>query len=103
MGNLHSALWYNYIFSLDSTPSYTLLSAQYSHAKIIVNSWKGHNIVRSNCNSYYQNKESEVGITNTLYRRLCVHRGRSGRARKIAPPMVCDPRTIQPLESRHTG
>jgi len=104
MGYLHSVLlWYNYIFSLANNPSYSLLPMQYNYAKNITNSRKEHNIVGPNCNSHYHNKELEVGRTNTLYGWLSVHRGRSGGARKIVPPSVFDPRTIQHPEGRYTG
>ena len=31
-----------------------------------------------------------------LYRRLCGPQGRYGRIRKMSPPQVLDPRTVQP-------
>jgi len=37
-----------------------------------------------------------------LYRRLCGPQGRSGWVRKISPPPVFDPRTVQPVASRYT-
>ena len=37
-----------------------------------------------------------------LYRRLGESQGRSGRMRKTSPPPVFDPRTVQPVASRHT-
>jgi len=37
-----------------------------------------------------------------LYRRLGGIQGWSGQVRKISPPPVFDPRTIQPLASRYT-
>ena len=37
-----------------------------------------------------------------LYRRLGGSQGRSGRLRKISPPPGFDPRTVQPVASRHT-
>jgi hypothetical protein len=37
-----------------------------------------------------------------LYRRLGGPQGRSGRVRKISPPPVFDPRTVQPAASRYT-
>jgi transposase len=37
-----------------------------------------------------------------LYRRLGGPQGRSGRVRKISPPPEFDPRTVQPVVSRHT-
>ena len=37
-----------------------------------------------------------------LYRRLGGPQGRSGRVRKISPPPVFDPRTVQPVASRYT-
>jgi hypothetical protein len=37
-----------------------------------------------------------------LYRRLGGPQGRSGRVRKISPPPVLDPRTVQPVASRYT-
>jgi hypothetical protein len=39
----------------------------------------------------------------TLYRRLCVSQGRSGRVRKISPPLGFVPQTIQPVASRYTN
>jgi hypothetical protein len=36
-----------------------------------------------------------------LYRRLGGPQGRSGRVRKISPPPGFDPRTVQPVASRH--
>jgi hypothetical protein len=35
--------------------------------------------------------------------RLGALQDRSGRVRKIAPPLECDPRTVQPVASRHTA
>ena len=37
-----------------------------------------------------------------LYRRVGGHQGQSGRVRKISPPPVFDPRTVQPLAIRYT-
>ena len=37
-----------------------------------------------------------------LYRRLGGPQGRSGQVRKISPPPVSDPRTVQPVASRYT-
>jgi hypothetical protein len=37
-----------------------------------------------------------------LYRRLGGSQSRSGRVRKISPPVEFDPRTIQPVASRYT-
>ena len=37
-----------------------------------------------------------------LYRRLGGLQGRSVRVRKISPPPVFDPRTVQPIASRYT-
>jgi hypothetical protein len=37
-----------------------------------------------------------------LCRRLCGPQGRSGRVRKISPPLGFDPRTTKPVESRYT-
>ena len=37
-----------------------------------------------------------------LYKRLGGHKGRSGRVRKISPPLGFDPRTVQPVASRYT-
>jgi hypothetical protein len=37
-----------------------------------------------------------------LYRRLGGSQGRAGRLRKISPPPGFDPRTVQPVASRHT-
>ena len=37
-----------------------------------------------------------------LYRRLGGPKGRSGRVRKISPPLWFDPRTVQPVASRYT-
>jgi hypothetical protein len=37
-----------------------------------------------------------------LYRRLGGPQGRSGRVRKISPPLGLDPRTVQPVASRYT-
>jgi hypothetical protein len=37
-----------------------------------------------------------------LYRRLCGPQGRSGRVRKISPPLEFDPRTVQPVASHCT-
>ena len=37
-----------------------------------------------------------------LYRRLGGPQGRSGRVRKISPPLGFDPRTAQPVASRYT-
>ena len=37
-----------------------------------------------------------------LYRRLGGPQGRSGHVRKISPPQVFDPRTVQPVGSRYT-
>jgi len=37
-----------------------------------------------------------------LYKRLREPQGRSGRERKILPQTGTDPRTVQPLVSRHT-
>ena len=37
-----------------------------------------------------------------LYRRLGAPQGRSGQVRKISPPPVFDPRTVQPVASRYT-
>jgi hypothetical protein len=104
MGYLHTvSLWYNYIFSLANNPSFTLLPMQHSYATNIANSRKEHNIVGPKYNSHYLNKELEVGRTNTLYGWLSVYRGRSECARKIVPPSVFDPRTIQLPEGHHTG
>ena len=36
-----------------------------------------------------------------LYKRLGGTQGRSGRVRKISPPAVFDPWTVQPLDSRY--
>ena len=36
-----------------------------------------------------------------LYRGLSGPQGRSGKVRKISPPPECDPRTAQPVASRH--
>jgi len=36
-----------------------------------------------------------------LYRGLGERQGRSGRVRKISPPLGFDPRTIKPLASRY--
>ena len=36
-----------------------------------------------------------------LYRRLDGPQGRSGRVRKTSPPSGLDPRTVQPVASRH--
>jgi len=41
-------------------------------------------------------------IRYSLYRRLGKPQGRSGRVRKISPPPVFDPRTVQPVASRYT-
>ena len=38
-----------------------------------------------------------------LYRRLCGPQGRSGHERKVSPPPVFDPRTVQPVASRYTS
>ena len=38
-----------------------------------------------------------------LYRRLGLPQGRSGRVRKISPPTVFDPRTVQFVASRYPG
>ena len=38
-----------------------------------------------------------------FYRRLGGPQGRSGRVRKISPPPVFDPRTVQPVTSRYTN
>ena len=37
-----------------------------------------------------------------LCRSLCGPQGRSGRVRKIPSPLVCDPRTVEPVASRYT-
>ena len=37
-----------------------------------------------------------------LYRRLGGPQGRSGHVRKISPPTVFDPLTVQPVASRYT-
>ena len=37
-----------------------------------------------------------------LYRKLGGPQGRSGRVQKISPPPEFDPRTVQPVASRHT-
>ena len=37
-----------------------------------------------------------------LYRRLVGPQGRSGRVRKISPPLGFEPRTVQPVASRYT-
>ena len=37
-----------------------------------------------------------------LYRSLDGPQGRSGRVRKILPPLGFDPRTVQPVASRYT-
>ena len=37
-----------------------------------------------------------------LYRKLGGPQGRSGRVRKISPPLGFDPRTVQPVASRYT-
>ena len=37
-----------------------------------------------------------------LYRKLGGPQGRSGRVRKIRPPPVLDPRTVQSVASRYT-
>ena len=38
-----------------------------------------------------------------LYRRLGGPQGRSGRVRKVLPPLGFDPRTVQPVTSRCTN
>ena len=38
----------------------------------------------------------------SLYRKLGGPQGRSGRVRKISPPLGFDPRTVQPVASRYT-
>jgi hypothetical protein len=38
-----------------------------------------------------------------LHRRLGGSQGRSGRLRKISPPLAFDPRTVQPVASRYTN
>ena len=37
-----------------------------------------------------------------LYRRMGGPQARSGRVRKISPPLGFDPRTVQPVASRYT-
>jgi hypothetical protein len=37
-----------------------------------------------------------------LYRKLGEAQGRSGRVRKISPPLGFDSRTVQPVASRYT-
>jgi len=37
-----------------------------------------------------------------LHRRMSGPQGRSGQVRKISPPPVFDPRTVQPVGSRYT-
>ena len=41
-------------------------------------------------------------IRYTLYRRLVVPQGQSGRVRRKSPPQGFDPRTVQPVASRYT-
>jgi hypothetical protein len=45
---------------------------------------------------------SPGSIGYALYRKLGGHQGRSGRVRKILPPLGFDPRTVQPVASRYT-